>query len=85
MGNADGLDRWIEDDKKPSSKFSKSLFPHEQITLHSLKERIVELEKMRDQILYELDKLKALKADSQMARYLINIIQYVHKVLHVKN
>ncbi len=59
MDNADGLDRWIEDDTKSSSKFSKSLFPHERIALYSLKERIEELEKMRDQILYELDRLKS--------------------------
>ena len=61
MDNTDGLDRWIQNGTKPSSKFSKSLFPHERIVLHSLKERIAELEKLRDQILYEIDKLKALK------------------------
>lgn len=54
-----GLDRWIDADKRPGNTFSKSLFPHERITLFSLKERILELERMRDQILYELDKLKS--------------------------
>ena len=64
MNNADGLDRWInETETQHKTNFSKSLFPHEEIALHSLKERISELEQMRDQILYELDKLKALKTD----------------------
>ncbi|HXW01829.1 MAG TPA: hypothetical protein VD828_00460 [Candidatus Nitrosotenuis sp.] len=58
MDNTDGLDKWIE--KHTNSKFSKSLFPHDRITLYSLKERIIELERMRDQILYELDRLKSL-------------------------
>jgi len=59
MEDAHGLDRWIEDSKKEgNAKFSKSLFPHERIALDSLMERIRELEKMRDQILYELNKLK---------------------------
>jgi hypothetical protein len=56
---ADGLDRWIEKDKRPNPKFFNSLFPHERVTLYSLKERILELEKMRDQTLYELDRLKS--------------------------
>ena len=59
MDNTDGLDRWIDGNKKPSLEFSKSLFPRERITLYSLKERIIELERMRDQILYELDRLKS--------------------------
>jgi hypothetical protein len=65
MDDADGLDRWIESDKKPTSKFSESLFPHERITLYSLKERIVELERMRDQILYELDRLQSFSEGRQ--------------------
>lgn len=61
MNNVDGLDRWInKTEKQRKTNFSKSLFPHEEIALHSLKERIAELEQIRDQILYELDKLKAL-------------------------
>lgn len=63
--DADGLDRWIECDKKPSSEFPKSLFPHEQITLYSLKERIAELERMRDQIMYELNRLKSFSEPSR--------------------
>jgi hypothetical protein len=59
MCDADGLDGWIEKDKKPDTEFSKSLFPHERVTLYSLKERIAELERMRDQILYELNRLKS--------------------------
>jgi hypothetical protein len=59
MNNPDGLDRWIKKNKSPSSEFSESLFPQERITLHSLKERIAELERIRDQILYELDRLKS--------------------------
>lgn len=55
----DGLDKWVEKEQKLDVVFSKSLFPHERLALYSLKERILELEKMRDQILYELDKLKA--------------------------
>jgi hypothetical protein len=58
LNNTDRLDKWI--DKHANSKFSRSLFPHDHITLHSLKERIIELERMRDQILYELDRLKSL-------------------------
>jgi hypothetical protein len=59
MDSADGLDRWIRKNERQNSEFPKSLFPHEQVTLYSLKERIVELERMRDQILYELDRLKS--------------------------
>lgn len=64
MNNMDGLDKWI--DKHDNSKFSKSLFPHDHITLHSLKERIIELERMRDQILYELDRLKSLAEERRL-------------------
>lgn len=64
LNNTDGLDKWI--DKHVNSKFSKSLFPHDRITLHSLKERIVDLERMRDQILYELDRLKALAEERHL-------------------
>jgi hypothetical protein len=60
-----GLDRWIENDKGSNSRFSDSLFPHERIALYSLKERIAELERMRDQILYELDKLRSFSEDSR--------------------
>ena len=60
MSNADGLDKWISKKASNGNRFSKSLFPHEQVALHSLKERIIELEAMRDQILYELDRLKML-------------------------
>ncbi|MEW6043671.1 MAG: hypothetical protein AB1608_05365 [Thermoproteota archaeon] len=63
MTEPDGLDRWIENDKRQNKAFSKSLFPHERITLFSLKERIAELERMRDQILYELDRLRSLSED----------------------
>lgn len=58
-----GLDRWVDANKSPDKTFSMSLFPHERITLFSLKERILELERMRDQILYELDRLKSLSED----------------------
>jgi len=64
MNNTDGLDKWV--DKHANSKFSKSLFPHDRITLHSLKERIIELEIMRDQILYELDRLKSLAEERHL-------------------
>lgn len=61
----DGLDKWVEKEQKPDEAFSKSLFPHERITLYSLRERILELEKMRDQILYELDRLKVFSENNQ--------------------
>jgi hypothetical protein len=64
MNNTDGLDEWM--DKHASSKFSKSLFPHDRITIHSLKERITDLERMRDQILYELDRLKSLAEERHL-------------------
>jgi len=54
----DGLDKGITKDKNESSHH-KSILSSEEITLHSLKERIIELENMRDQILYELDRLKS--------------------------
>ncbi|HXG73437.1 MAG TPA: hypothetical protein VNK44_01275 [Candidatus Nitrosotenuis sp.] len=63
MDEADGLDRWMSDKRKQTKTFSGSLFPHERLTLLSLKERILELEKMRDQILYELDRLRFLSED----------------------
>lgn len=59
MSDVNGLDRWV-DDGKPKKTFENSLFPHERVALFSLKERIMELERMRDQILYELDRLKSL-------------------------
>ncbi len=64
--SADGLDKWIEEKQNNVSKFSKSLFPHDHITLYSLKERIVELERIRDQILYELDRLKSLAEERHL-------------------
>lgn len=63
--NYDGLDEWIEK-KKPSQNQSTSILSSEAITRHSLKERVLELEKMRDQILYELDKLKILLEDRKL-------------------
>ena len=62
---SDGLDEWIEK-KKPSQNQSTSILSSEMITRYSLKERVLELEKMRDQILYELDKLKALSEDRKL-------------------
>jgi hypothetical protein len=59
MTGSGNLDKWI-DDKKEKQTFSKSLFTQEQITAYTLKEKIAELEKMRDHILYELDKLSSL-------------------------
>jgi hypothetical protein len=57
----DGLDKWVNTAQNQNdSKFLKSCFPNEHITLFSLKERILELENMRGQILYELDRLKSL-------------------------
>lgn len=50
----DGLDVWI--DRNPS----KSIITPEQITRRCLKERISELEKTRDEITYELDRLYSL-------------------------
>ncbi|MEM3063802.1 MAG: hypothetical protein QW177_00355 [Candidatus Nitrosotenuis sp.] len=63
MDEADGLERWMGECRKQAKTFSESLFPHERLTLISLKERILELEKMRDQILYELDRLRSLSED----------------------
>jgi hypothetical protein len=60
MSNSDGLDKWISEKRNEGSSYPESLFPHERVTLYSLKERIIELESMRDQILYELDRLKML-------------------------
>ena len=50
----DGLDTWI--DGNPG----KSIITPEQITRRCLKERILELEKTRDEITYELDRLYSL-------------------------
>lgn len=58
MGDADGLDRWIDNTPQRKAGFEKSLFPHEQVVLDSLKERILELERMKEQIRCELDRLK---------------------------
>jgi hypothetical protein len=66
MGNTEGLDKWIDKNKEDDSEFSSSLFPHERITLCSLKERIAELERMRDQILYELDRLRSFSEGKKM-------------------
>lgn len=56
-----GLDKWMEDlPERDGPKFSRSLFPHERVALDSLNERILELERMRDQILYEIGKLKGI-------------------------
>lgn len=60
----DGLDEWIE--KKPSQNQPTPILSSEMITRYSLKERILELEKMRDQILYELDKLKSFSEDRKL-------------------
>lgn len=61
VNNPEGLDRWIDKRVERKVHFSKSVLTEEQITLHSLKERISELENMRDHIQYELDKLKSLE------------------------
>jgi hypothetical protein len=50
------LDDWTDNTQK-GRRYEKSLFPHERITLDSLRERILELEQMRDQVMYELDRL----------------------------
>lgn len=62
----DGLYKWIDEKPNNDHKFAKSLFPHDRIALYSLKERIVELERMRDQILYELDRLKSLTEERHL-------------------
>lgn len=51
------LDDWL-DKKNTKSDHTRSIISEELLIRHSLKERILELEKMRDQILYELDRLK---------------------------
>lgn len=58
MGDADGLDRWTDGVRQKKSAYPKSLFPHKRVALDSLRERILELEQMKEQIRYELDKLK---------------------------
>lgn len=40
------------------NSYPKSLFTQREIVLDALKARISELEKIRDQVLYELEKLK---------------------------
>lgn len=63
--HSDGLDKWI-DKKNQSDDNSQSMQSQEAITRFSLKERILELEKMRDQIIYELDKLKGLAENRKL-------------------
>ncbi|WP_100181989.1 hypothetical protein [Candidatus Nitrosotenuis aquarius] len=59
------LDDWMEKtDKK--QEHVKSILSAEMITRYSLKERIVELEKMRDQILYELARLQDITRDKKL-------------------
>lgn len=65
MQSNDGLGIGI-DEKKPRQDHCESILSSEMITRHSLKERILELEKMRDQILYELDKLKIFSEDRKL-------------------
>lgn len=57
MSDLGNLDDWIK--KAQSTNFSKSMHMQDEITLHSLRERIVELEKIRDAIVYELNKLRS--------------------------
>ena len=59
------LDDWMEKtDKK--QEHTKSILSSEIITRYSLKERIEELEKMRDQILYELARLQDITQDKKL-------------------
>ena len=59
------LDDWMEKtDKK--QEYTKSILSSEIITRYSLKERIEELEKMRDQILYELARLQDITKDRKL-------------------
>ncbi len=59
------LDDWMEKtDKK--QEYTKSILSSEIITRYSLKERIEELEKMRDQILYELARLQDITKDKKL-------------------
>jgi hypothetical protein len=59
------LDYWMEKtDKK--QEYTKSVLSAEMITRYSLKERILELEKMRDQILYELARLQDITRDKKL-------------------
>jgi len=51
-------------DKK--QEYAKSILSAEMITRCSLKERILELEKMRDQILYELARLQDITKDKKL-------------------
>jgi hypothetical protein len=59
------LDDWIE---KQNTKhgYAKSILSEEMITRLSIKERILELERMRDQILYELARLQDITHDKKL-------------------
>lgn len=60
-----GLDKWT-DKRNDDPTHTKSILSEELITRYSLKERILELEKMRDQILYELDRLREITLDRRL-------------------
>jgi hypothetical protein len=51
------LDDWLGK-KNTKPDHTQSILSEELLIRHSLKERILDLEKMRDQIMYELDRLK---------------------------
>lgn len=51
------LDDWLAK-KNTKLDHTQSILSEELFIRHSLKERISELEKMREQILYELNRLK---------------------------
>jgi hypothetical protein len=51
-------ERKAQEPDKHNSCSSKSLFTQSEIVLDALKARILELEQIRDNILYELEKLK---------------------------
>jgi hypothetical protein len=59
------LDDWMEKTSK-NQECTKSILSAEMITRYSLKERILELEKMRDQILYELARLQEITQDKKL-------------------
>ena len=59
------LDKWRNKDDANITK-PKSVLSSETITRYSLKERILELEKMRDQILYELDRLQEITQNRKL-------------------
>lgn len=56
MAKNDGLDKWIDKPKLKSPNQSKN-----NIVLDSLRERILELEETREQILQEITRLKSLE------------------------